>query len=204
MNHSASASVRNFSSSAVPASRFTQPALPDRFSCSVICRTASRLKRRTEFRDYERQDIIQQLWLCLLQNAPQFDGRVHWNAYAVVVVETAARKMLRELRALKRTAEDDKSSVNARDESPAPQGEWTEQDGMRRRGREFSSTIDAIERTVDVHSMVKLLPQHLRPIAEALQHTSVTQLAREYGIPRTTLIYHIAAMRAELKARGIS
>lgn len=203
MNHSASASVKNFSTPVVPANLFTQPALPDRFSRSVICRTASRLKRRAEFRDYERQDIIQQLWLCLLQNAPQFDGRVHWNAYAVVVVETAARKMLRELRALKRTTGDAKWSGDARNESPAPQGEWTEQDGMRRRGRAFSSTIEAIERTVDVHAMIKLLPQHLRPIAEALQHTSVNQLAREYGVPRTSLIYHIDAMRAELKAKGI-
>ena len=147
MNHSASTSVKNFSTPVVPANHFTQPALPDRFSRTVICRTASRLKRRAEFRDYERQDIIQQLWLCLLQNAPQFDGRVHWNAYAVVVVETAARKMLRELRALKRTTGDAKCAGDARNESPAPQGEWTEQDGMRRRGREFSSTIDAIERT---------------------------------------------------------
>jgi RNA polymerase sigma factor (sigma-70 family) len=204
MNHSAPASVRNFSTPLVAANLFTQPALPDRFSRSVICRMASRLKRRPEFRDCERQDIIQQLWLCLLQNAPQFDGRVHWNAYAVVVVETAARKMLREVRALKRTRRDSQSPVDIRDPSPTPQCEWTEQDGMRRRGREFSSTIDAFERTVDVQAMIKRLPQHLRPIAEGLQHTSVNQLAREYGVPRTTLIYHINAMRAELKAQGIS
>ena len=179
------------------------PKLPCAFSQAVIKRTATRLKRFAEFRDSQRCDLQQELWLRLIRQAPLFDSkRAHWNAFVTTVVNRAARLMLRDHRTLKRGKSDAAWCVEpGTQRKPAP-SELTQCDGTRRTGQNFRSPIDALERTADLASAIAALPTDLQRIARELRHKSKWQIAREMDIPRTTLNDRVRFLRQRLEELG--
>ena len=179
------------------------PKLPCSFSTAVIKRAAMRLKRFAEFRDSQRCDLQQELWLRLIRQAPLFDRkRAHWNAFVTTVVNRAARLMLRDQRALKRGKSNASWCVESGTQRTPDPSEFTQGNGTRRTGQDFCSPIDVLERAADLAAAIAALPIDLQRIALELGHKSKWQVAREMDIPRTTLNDRVRFLRRTLEELG--
>ena len=72
-----------------------------------------------------------------------------------------------------------------------------------RLGRHHSPAQEQVELRLDVQEALERLPEDLRPIAERLQHHSIAEVARELGMPRTTLYELIARIRRRFQRLGL-
>ena len=180
------------------------PRLPCAFSRAVIKRTAIRLKRFAEFRDLQRCDLQQELWIRLIQQSPLFDdSRAHWHAYVTTVVNRAARNLLRDRRAKKRADGDAAWCTELRDQTADASREFYESDRLRHKGVELQSAGESTELKLDLAEVIRLMPRQLRPIARGLLHRNCPELSRRLKMSETTLRRRIRAIRERLEEHGI-
>lgn len=170
----------------------SQPRIPDNFSTSVVRRAARRMIGRAGFQSHDRDDIEQELWLKLLRHAESFDPkRAHWHVFVTTVVNRCAANLLRDQRALKRDRDRLDSlhgKVKAPGEAPVELGDCLDTtERNRHRGQAPRDQLEQESLAVDVTSLLEKLNDDDRDLAERLRETSISQAARELGVPRTTL-----------------
>lgn len=180
------------------------PKLPCAFSKAVIKRAAVRLKRFAEFRDLQRCDLQQELWIRLIQQASLFDdSRAHWHAYVTTVVNRAARNLLRDRRARKRADGDAEWCTELRDQMADAPREFYESDRLRHKGVEIQPAEESTELKLDLAEAIRLMPRQLRPIARGLLHRNCPELSTRMKISETTMRRRIRAIREQLEDFGI-
>lgn len=158
----------------------------DRFAQGIIRRKVRLLVSRAGFTKQDRRDLEQELVLRLLQSLDLFDPeKAHPNVFITTVVERAVAMILRDRRAKKRDSgvvrslqqgqtQDDKSPEPA---DPRPSDE------------------EAYDLAIDLAEVLDRLPDDLRALAERLKSQSISQAARDLGVPRTTLQRQIQRLR---------
>lgn len=166
----------------------------------IIRRKARKLMRRGGFSSSDLPDLEQDLSLHLLQRMPAFDPRRgDWTAFVAAVVTAWGTNLLRTRYAAKRDyrrtlplfalTKPSAEENNTQEERP---NEYAHE---ARLGQQRLSDQEQRELKMDVQQALQRLPEDLRPIAERLQHITIAELARELGVPRTTLYESIERIR---------
>ena len=157
----------------------------------------------------DREDLEQEMALDLLLRLPKFDPeRACLNTFIARVVERRVSTIIRHRTAAKR---DCRSHVCSLDEPiPGVEGCSTRHDMISqgdcdlRVGRYGRSEVERLDLRIDVSLVLAGLPPELRALAERLCTHSVTEIARELGVPRSTLYETgIARLRKAFEDKGL-
>src|SRR5262249_7860177 len=156
----------------------------------------------------DREDWQQELCYRLLQRLPAFDPqRGDFRAFAASVIKRAVANILRALRAEKRRHQQtaslnvpvgagDEGSIELTDTIDQPQ-----QDPAR--GRRLRSAGERAQLGSDVRAVLARLPANLRRVAECLTRGTVSEIARELGVPRTTVSAWVCRLRPYFERAGL-
>jgi RNA polymerase sigma-70 factor (ECF subfamily) len=172
----------------------------DAFAANLIRCKARQLVGKAGFTRSDQEDIEQELTLRLLRRASAFDpGQAHWNVFVTTVVERCAASLLRDRRAEKRDHRRTTSlhqPLEIDDEGQVEVAAVIGQDGHDRRlGRVSRADREHKELEIDLSAVLGRLPQDQRDLAERLKLASVSQVARDLNLPRTTLLRRMERLR---------
>ncbi len=172
----------------------------DRFTRGIIRRKINQLIGRAGFSEQDRKDLEQEIIQRLLQSLPSFDsGKAHRNVFVTTVVERYVANILRNKQADKRDHRRISSlhtAVDIGEDEPAELAETISQRELDARlGCESHSGQHLADLAQDVADVMATLPDELRHLAERLKTQTVSEIARDTGIPRTTLYASISQLR---------
>lgn len=166
----------------------------DRFTWGIIRRKARQMVGHAGIKKQDRDDVVQELMLRLLQSLRLFDAaQADRKSFVTAVVERNAAKILRDRRAKKRDggridwldvlleALDEEPTDLAIDDRAAGQADLA----------------------IDVADLLARLPAELRDLAERLKTQTLSQVAREMGVPRSTLQRRVARLRRHFEEAGL-
>lgn len=168
--------------------------LLDSFAKRLTCKKARMLVGKYGFTSSDRDDIEQELTLDLLQRSPKFDPqRCTARKFVVWVVRKKLYHLIRaRLRDKRRKVFGGKSveCLSKNIEVGRPRG---------------GDCDEAVQRelALDVRSVLEQLPRSLRDVAERLQFDSISQVARDLGVPRSTLRSMLKKIRERFEAAGL-
>ena len=177
------------------------------FAAHLIRQKAKQLIRRPEFTKSDQPDLEQELSLRVIEAFPKFDPEVaHWNAFVTTVVERDVASILEFETAEKRCREEGIESLNTL---------VTDSDGNLVQRAQTIGPDDrdrlTCEETPDATQISDLrldleqvcLSPELRAVCEGLKTQTVSELARELGIPRQTLVDRARKLRAIFAEHGL-
>ena len=182
---------------------YDQRVVLDPFTRVCVRRKSQQLVRLAGFTTYDFEDFRQELFLRVIKALPRFDpGRAHHNVFVTVVVERGAAMIVRRRRAGKR----DSGPVRSLDtlmagegiDSLGPTAERPR--GGRRLGRVEEERSDL---AIDVGAVVATLSADLLALSERLKVQSLSQVAREMGVPRSTLQRRVERLRRCFEGAGL-
>jgi RNA polymerase sigma factor (sigma-70 family) len=177
-----------------PAVNFDQ-VVTDRFVLSIVRRKARLIVRCFADEGEDVRDVEQELFLRLLQNLRDFDSKKGaLNAFISVVVERLSGMLIRERRAKKRTPTG-KRSLGA----PCDGGAVFDPPGLHAEQHK-----EVVDRALDVAELLAALPPDLRDLAERLQTRTVSEVARDRNVPRTSLQRHIERLKRCIEVAGLN
>jgi RNA polymerase sigma-70 factor (ECF subfamily) len=185
--------------------------LAHEFTCGFAARCVRRKSRqlvgRAGLTASDREDVEQELRTRLLESVSTYDGeKAHWNVFVTTVIERQAAKLLRDLRAEKRDHRRISSlsqPVEVEGDGCVELGEVIGQEHLdARRLQQSLSDLEYLELKTDVGTVLADLPEELRDICERLKEQSMSEVARELDMPRTTLQRYIARIRASFESAG--
>lgn len=173
------------------------PYRPDRiklgnFEHGIIKRKVRQMIGRASFRHQDREDLEQELLLRLLQALESFDPVMgHRKCFVTAVVERSVCNILRDARAKKRDGRGVcslQSLLDGANEEINFLGQTISQrEYDARRKRQPRCDMDLAQLVIDVQSVLDELSDEARELANRLKKDSKSQIARETGVPRTTL-----------------
>jgi len=156
------------------------------FARVLIRHKVRRLASRVRAADLTCEDLEQELTLQLLRGLSRFDpDRGHPHAFVTIVLDAAEAMFVRERTIGKRRSGPHRSLHGL--EQPAVQYGPDEQDDLR----------------LDVAALIQRLPTELRTLAERLSVDSIAQVARDLGIPRSSLQRRIERLRRRAEDAGL-
>ena len=190
-----------------PAPAKRKPELSD-YAMALIRRKAKELARTRGFTINDVEDIQQLLAVKLLQHLAAFDPEQgHPNVFVKTVVERYAANLLRNSRAEKRDRRRVCSLsmiVDYDDNGPIELEETIgERELDSRLGRETRDPHEACDLAMDVTDALDGLSPELRDLCERLKYASVSDVARDLGVPRTTLYESIIKLRKHFEEIGL-
>jgi len=151
---------------------------------------ARQLCRRRGFSPSEQEDIEQELWLAVLQQAERFDpARARLETFLDRVISRAVAMLLRSRNRRKRGHGISPLSL---ENDYTPPGEElkplsdtvSREDVARRLGTQSEDPIARLDQTEAIESVLARMPERLRDICRRLMTGTVASVARELGISR--------------------
>ncbi|QEL20713.1 RNA polymerase sigma factor [Limnoglobus roseus] len=140
---------------------------------------ARRLVARRRLRGWDADDVAQEVFLRLLTARRAFvPARGALEAFVAVVVDRAVMDLLRRQAASKRTGR--VQSLHA--VSDADRGH-------------ADDPVPAVDRALDVATVLARLPDDLRLVAELLKTETVATTAQRVAVARTTVQHRVRALR---------
>ena len=177
------------------------------FEYGIVRKKAQQIIGRAGFKAQDQKDLEQELLARLLKRLKSYDPeRGHPKTFATVVVERDVANILREARAGKR----DPRRVRSLDTTMIGTGERTDvardvsdTESDRRCGRHSRNAADLAQLGIDLTEVIAKLPPCLREVCQRLQFKSIAQIARDLGIPRTTLNDIVRRIRSRFEQAGL-
>lgn len=179
------------------------------FAAQLIRRKARELSTFPGFCPTDREEIEQQLRLVLLRRLEKFNPQLaHYNAFVTTVIERYSATILEHRRAESRTHRRCAGSLNRlvedddgnRVELGATLPESIQ--GLRTRV-EFRSSEELQDLVADVAHLLANLPPELADVCERLKRDSISAVARDLGIPRSSLCDLLKTVRERFDSSGI-
>lgn len=163
----------------------------DRFARGIIRRKVRQFVGRAGFTDQDTRELEQELLLRLIDGLRNYNPDLtrHLNAFITTVVERAFVVILRDRRAQKRDVSKHRSIHGLLARADRTDSDAGIPDPTSRSDAEW------FELTDDVAGVLAALPDDLRALAERLKRQSVSEVARELRIPRTTLYRNLERLR---------
>ena len=180
----------------------------DEFTLGYVRKRARQLVGKHGFRESDRDEIEQRLFLKLAKRLHTADPNCpKWKAYVATTVSHGIASMIRDNQAEKRdhrkscsihtiVAKDDDGPVELSD-TIGPR------EANARLGIAPRSDAAQAELGMDVSDVMAQLPDDLRDLCQRLQHDSVSQIARDMGVPRTTVSTAVGKLRAFFEEAGM-
>ncbi|GIW56165.1 MAG: hypothetical protein KatS3mg082_2569 [Nitrospiraceae bacterium] len=166
----------------------------DKFIRGIIRRKIKQLVGRAGFTRQDREDLEQEMLLRLLQSLHLFDpDKAHQNVFITTVIERAVAMILRERLAKKRNG----AAVQSLDQATDSAGESAEPVDPHR------SHEQQVDLATDLAEVLAKLPHDLRALAERLKHQSLSQVARDLGVSRSTLQRQVQRLRECFEDGGL-
>lgn len=193
----------------------TQPEEPnsrpliDDFAARLIRRKARQLVGQAGFTRSDMDDIEQELVLKLLKHRSAYDpAQSHWHAFVTTVVERHTATILRNKRMEKRDHTRVCSlSIIVDDPINGPY-ELAQTIGRseldRRLGLATRLDHDLAQLIQDLATVLADLPPAWREACERLKNDSISKVARDMGLPRSTLAYLLRCLRERFEAAGLA
>ena len=163
-----------------------------RFEFGIVKKKVRQIIGRAGFTRQDQADLEQELLTRLLQGLRSFDPNVaHRKSFVTAIVERAVANILRDAQAEKRDHRRIGSLqvlIEVTEDGPTELSETVgEREFNARRCSDPRSADDLAQLTSDLADFVESLPAELRNLAERLKTQSISAIAREVGVPRTTL-----------------
>lgn len=168
----------------------TQDGLND-YPRNLIRQKARQLIGKYGFRQYDYEDLIQEIILDLHVRLPRFDpNKASKNTFIARLVDRKVANLIRYRSQCMRTYRCEAWSLDEPTDDPsgARRGDALSQDEHDlRTGKYAWPESERMDMRLDVSFAVSDLPPDLRDLAERLLHQSTTEVARDIGVPRSTL-----------------
>jgi RNA polymerase sigma-70 factor (ECF subfamily) len=180
----------------------------DRYTQGIIRRKVRQLVGRAGFRRQDQEALRQELLTRVVQSLPTYcPDRGHRKVFVTAVVERHVATMLRNKQSPKREHEG-VISLSVRIETPEDgrcelgetigQAELDNRLGLTRR-----SPHDLVDLALDMQSVIARLPEKWQDLLERRKTQSMTTIARDLRIPRTTLHEWMRHIRARFEEAGM-
>jgi len=180
------------------------------YAADTIRCKARQLIGKAGFTKSDVDDLMQEMTLDLLERLPKFDpNKAAQSTFVARVIERKISKILRHRMQEKRDFRREACSLN--EEVPDGKGGTVErsqtltQDAHDLRvGRHDRPEAERVDMHLDVSLAISELPPDLKPLAESLLTHSIAEVAREFGMPRST-VYEtgIARLREIFEDKGL-
>ena len=179
-----------------------------RFEFGIVRKKVRQIIGCAGFKKQDRDDLEQELIARLLQSLKSFDPDVaHRKSFVTAVVERAVATILRDAQAEKRDPRRIGSLhvlVEVSDDGPTELAETIgDREYNARRCRDPRSAEDLSQLTSDLAGVLAALPTELRDLAERLKTHSIAEIARDLGVPRTTLNDTVRRLRQRFEQAGL-
>lgn len=171
------------------------------YAHNLIRNKARRLIGKAGFTETDREDIEQELALDLLVRLENYDPtRGKRTTFMARVVDNRIATMLADRHAACRDWRLCRDSLDESD-CDAPEEGACRIDNL---PDPATPTREDLAMKMDLPKVVEALPEDLREIWNRLLITpKISRVARELGIPRSTLYYRIGRLRAALRDAGL-
>lgn len=179
-----------------------------RFEFGIIKKKVRQIIGRAGFTKQDRQDLEQELIARLLHSLRSFDPKqAHRKAFVTAVVERDVANLLRDKQAEKRDHRRIGTlnvMIEVTEDGPTELAETIgEREFNARRCRDPRSAEDLAQLACDLAEIVAALPDELRDLAERLKTQSISAIARDVGVPRTTLNDTVRRLRQRFEQAGL-
>lgn len=156
----------------------------------------------------DREDIEQELHLKLLKYLASYDPQKgRRQAFATAIVKRQAANLLRAKRAMKRDHRGVRSlSMELANEEEGPvelADTISQRHSGARLGRATREEHELAALAMDIRDVIASLPHELADLAARLKTDSLSQIARDLGIPRTTLADRVRKLRRCFEQAGL-
>lgn len=181
----------------------------NKFADRLIRRKARELITRFGFSPSDREDIEQDLRLMLIRRFDKFDPSVaHYNVFVTTVIERFTATIIEHREAESRAPERSGGSLNRLiDDGDGNQIEkgstLTEDQHARRTGVKFRSDEHLQALAADVTDVLASLPPESLDVCQRLKRNTVSGVARELGIPQSTLWDALQRLRPQFEGSGL-
>jgi RNA polymerase sigma-70 factor, ECF subfamily len=180
----------------------------NRFARGIIRRKIKQIIGRAGFTKQDREDLEQELILRLLQRWPSFNPNVaHRNVFTTTVIERFVATILRDKQAEKRDHRRVSSlnvTVNIGEDETAELGDTISQRELdTQRGRAPRSDEELSQLRQDLAELMAKLPEKLKALAERLKTETVSEIARDMGVARTTVDAWVRKLRQRFEHTGL-
>ncbi len=180
----------------------------DRFTRGIVRRKVRQLIGRAGFTKQDREVLEHDFYARVLQGMRSFDSSIaHRNKFVTAIVERYVANILRDKRAEKR----DYRRVNTlhvmvdigEDEEVDLAQMISQRDLNAQRHRYPRSEEELARLAQDLTEVMSKLPDELRDLAERLKMQTRSEIARDMGIPRTSLGELIRRLRRRFEDAGL-
>lgn len=181
----------------------------NKFADRLIRRKARELITRFGFSPADREDIEQELRLLLIRRFDKFDPSVaHYNVFVTTVIERFTATIIEHREAESRAPVRSGGSLSRLiDDGNGNQIEkgatLTEDQHAFRTGVKFRSEGQLWALAADVADLLTELPLDLADICQRLKRNTVAGVARELGIPQSTLRDALQRLRPQFEGSGL-
>jgi len=176
------------------------------YAAQLIRRKARQLAARCGFSPSDQDDIEQELRLILLRRLGKFDPSVaHYNAFVATIIERHTATLLQHrcaaVRSHRRLGGSLNQLVDDGDGHKIEVGATLAEDQPAvRTGDRFRSGEELHGLASDVAELIADLPPEIADICERLKRDSVSVVARDLGIPRSTLRDLLKSVRSRFES----
>ena len=179
-----------------------------RFEYGIVKRKVRQIVGRAGYTRQDKEDLEQELLTRLLQGLRSFDPDVaHRKSFVTAIVERAVATILRDAEAQKRDHRRISSLqrlVDLTDEGPTELAETIgDREYNGRRCRDPRSDEDLAQLVTDLAEVIDSMPGELRDLAKRMKTQSISAIAREIGVPRTTLNDAVRRLRQRFEQAGL-
>lgn len=179
-----------------------------RFEYGIVKRKVKQIIGRAGYTRQDKEDLEQELLTRLLQGLKSFDPDVaHRKSFVTAIVERSVASIIRDAEAQKRDHRRIGSLqllVEVTEEGPTELAETiSDREYNGRRCRDPRSDEDLAQLVTDLADVIDSLPDELRDLAERMKTQSISAIAREIGVPRTTLNDTVRRLRQRFEAAGL-
>ena len=178
------------------------------FEHGIIRKKVKQIIGRAGFREQDREDLEHDLVARLLLSLKSFDpNRAHRNVFVTAVVERDVANILGDKKAEKRDYRRIASLnvvIEVTEDGPTELADTiSDREYNARRGRHVRAEQEMAELRIDVTECVDELKDALQDVCERLKQDSISQVARDLGVPRTTLTDRIRKLRLPFEEQGL-
>jgi len=179
------------------------------YAANVIRYKARQLVGKAGFTESDRDDLEQEMMLDVIARLPKFDpNKATQKTFVARIIERKISKLIRhrtsEMRDYRREAFSLNASIEDGDGGSVERGDLVSQENVDPTVAVNSRTgVDEMAFLHDLQSVLSGLPDHLRRLCKILKTGTVSDAAREMGIPRTTLNDHVRKLRSLFEDAGL-
>jgi len=180
------------------------------YAARVIRHKARHLVGTAGFTESDRDDLEQEMMLDVITRLPKFDANKGTpKTFVARIIERKISKLIRhrtsDMRDYHREAFSLNESIEDGDGGSIERGDLVSRESIDPVVATHSRTgADEMALLLDLKTVLAGLPDHLRRLCEVLKTgTTISDAARELGVPRTTLHDHVTKLRSLFEDAGL-